>query len=89
MPARWICGAGRVLEHLQTDEAAEARRHSSFALRVLAAMADQSEDEATRRYAQQSLERSLVSLRSLLAQPELDDALRLEALMTLHSFWDA
>lgn len=78
-----------MLEHLQTDEAAEARRHSSFASRVLAAMADQSEDEATRRYAQQSLERSLVSLRSLLAQPNLTEEFRLEALVTLHSFWDA
>jgi hypothetical protein len=50
-------------------------------------MADQSEDEATRRYAQQSLERSLISLRSLLAQSDLTEELRLEALVTL--FWDA
>jgi len=74
---------------LQTDDAAEARRYASLALRILAGVWDRSEDSATRNYARRSLERSLVSLRSLLAQPSLTDELRLEAMVTLHSFWDA
>jgi hypothetical protein len=39
--------------------------------------------------ARRSLERSLVSLRSLLAALDLSDELRLEATVTLHSFWNA
>ena len=78
-----------MLEHLQTDKAAEARRYSSLAPRILAGVWDQSPDPETQAYARRSLERSLCSLRSLLAQPDLTEELRLEALMTLHSFWDA
>jgi hypothetical protein len=74
---------------LQTDDAAEARRYVSLALRIPAGVWDQSPDVEVRLYARRSLESTLVSLRTLLARPELPDELRSEAEMTLSSFWYA
>ena len=73
---------------MQADDAAEARRYASLALRILAGVWDQSEDPATQTLARRSLERSLCSLRALLKQPELDPSLKLAALVALNSFWD-
>ena len=50
---------------------------------ILAAVWDQSPDPKTQTHARRSPERSLALL------PELSAELRLEAMVTLHSFWDA
>jgi hypothetical protein len=74
---------------LQTDDAAEARKHASLALRILAGAWDQAPDADVRMYARRQLEAMLVSLRSLLAQPDLPSDVERDARQCLLSFWDA
>lgn len=74
---------------MQTDDAVAARRWGAFALRLLAAMADDCPCPETRAYAQRSLEAQLVSLRQLLLMPDLPRELHIELVDVLRTFHDA
>lgn len=74
---------------LLSDDAVEARKLSSYALRILAGMWQHSPVEAVRIECRSQLEHYLLALRSVIGSADAPEQVKADARRSLLAFWDA